>query len=688
VLWETVAAHHPEVFDWRWQDVRLERIKNLGMNVIAGLLHHGSGPSYTQLLDPALPEKFAAFARAVAARYPWITAFTPVNEPLTTARFSGLYGHWHPHLARTSAFLCILVNQCCAVKQAMRAIREVTPGAKLIQTEDLGKTFATPQLQYQADYENERRWLGFDLLCGRVDRSHQWRTAFLRSGVSSRELDEFVNDPCPPDIIGINHYLSSDRFLDDRLTDYPERLWAGNGKDRYVDVEAHRSEGIASSGVEARLLEAWERYRLPLALTEVHNGCTREEQLRWLDEAWRGACRMKRSGADIRAVTIWSLLGAVDWNSLLTRKEQVYEPGVFDVRSQPIRRTALAGAVQSLVRDGHFKHPVSDQAGWWRRPDRFHRASARQPCVTPNAGRRLLIVGRSGTLGQAFARICDLRGICSIVSSRSELDIADAASVRSALQRSRPWAVINTAGFVRVADAEREAQLCFRENTVGVETLAEACAKGGVPLVSFSSDLVFSGRGGAPYREDDLPSPECVYGRSKSEAERCISAVLPSGLVVRTSAFFGPWDRHNFAFLALRAMGAGIPFQASDTDYVSPTYVPDLVHATLDLLIDGEQGIWHLANRGYTSWFDFAVALARHAKVPTESLMRAGGETRRSFALASNRGEIMPPLESAIRRFILESQQDWRSVRQVPRARAAIALHPGQQGSAAHPTPA
>ena len=67
------------------------------MKPIVGLMHHGSGPSYTNLLDPQFPEKLASYAAAVARRYPWITDYTPVNEPLTTARFSCLYGHWYPH---------------------------------------------------------------------------------------------------------------------------------------------------------------------------------------------------------------------------------------------------------------------------------------------------------------------------------------------------------------------------------------------------------------------------------------------------------------------------------------------------------------------------------------------------------------------------------------------------------------
>src|SRR3954469_11608696 len=83
--------------DWRWSDARLGRIRELGIRPIVGLLHHGSGPHYTSLDGDNFVEAFTRYATQVAERYPWVDAYTPINEPLTTARFSGLYGHWYPH---------------------------------------------------------------------------------------------------------------------------------------------------------------------------------------------------------------------------------------------------------------------------------------------------------------------------------------------------------------------------------------------------------------------------------------------------------------------------------------------------------------------------------------------------------------------------------------------------------------
>lgn len=663
VLLESIAPRHPDKHDWTWHDARLQRLRELGIAPIAGLVHHGSGPVYTGLLDPAFPGIVAAHAGRVASRYPWISRYTPVNEPLTTARFCGLYGHWHPHGRSMAVFLRTFINQCRAVVLAMQAIRRVNPAAELVQTEDLGKVFATAPLQYQADYENERRWLSFDLLCGRIDRQHPWHERFLQAGIGESELAFFTDSPCPPDIVGINHYLTSERFLDHRLAMYPGFAQNTTAARTYVDVEAVRVDlPAAQIGPAARLRETWERYGLPIAVTEAHHGCSRDEQLRWLMQVWRAAQQLRAEGADIRAVTVWSLLGAVDWNSLLQHNNRFYEPGVFDVRSDPPRPTALAAATASLATTGDFDHPVLDRAGWWRRDERFYRPAVRGGRLRAvGAPRRLLITGASGTLGQALSRICQLRGLDHHLLARRDMDIADSASVQAALSACRPWAVINAAGYVRLADAEREAERCFRENTHGAAVLADACARLGIAYVAFSSDLVFSGALGRPYAESDAPDPQGVYGRSKAQAEPRILAAHPQALVIRTSAFFGPWDVYNFAHATLSSLARGRRTQALGAGAVSPTYVPDLAHATLDLLIDGASGIWHLANRGHVSWHGFARLLAEAAGLDADAVAVADtGAAPAITALTSERGLVMPTLAHGIDRYLHDSHDNWR----------------------------
>lgn len=652
ILWEAVAPTRPDDLDFSWTDERLAMLRERGIRIVGGLLHHGSGPRYTNLLDPDFPQKLGDYAGRVAERYPWIDLWTPVNEPLTTARFAALYGHWYPHRRDYPSFLRALVNQCHGTVLAMRAIRAAVPGARLVQTEDLGKTFSTAPLRDQARHDNHRRWLSFDLLCGRVGSRHPLYRFLLDAGIAVDELARFETGDGRPDLIGINHYLTSDRFLDHRLDRYPDLQPGGNGRDSYVDAEAVRVKRLdAQTGIGPRLREAWKRYGIPLAITEVHHGCTREEQLRWFVEVLETAEQLRREGVDLRAVTPWSMFGNVDWRSLLTRNDGVYDVGVFDARGDEPRPTVIAKAAKTFGRGQAFDHPVLDAPGWWRRPQRLYQGSGR--CRSPGpAARKLLITGATGTLGRALSRICEHRGLAHCLTTRAEFDICDGASIAAAIERHQPWGIVNTAGFVRVADAEREKEACLAANTAGPEKLARACAEAGLPLVTFSSDLVFDGSLGRPYRESDSVAPTGVYGLSKAKAEQQVLTIARDALVIRTSAFFGPWDKYNFAWGVLSALARGQPVEACSETAVSPTFVPDLCHATLDLLIDGETGIWHLANQGQLSWHAFAQRVAEGAGYDSAMVLPKPGGRPLNTALTSERGIMLRPIEHAIESYL------------------------------------
>ena len=661
VLWERHAPEQPDAIDWAWTDARMERLRELGVRPIVGLVHHGSGPHYTDLLDPEFGSKLADFATRVARRYPWVEAWTPVNEPLTTARFSGLYGFWYPHGRGNRTFVRTLMNQMQGVRLAMRAIRAVRPDAQLVQTEDLGFISSTRPLRYQADFENERRWLSFDLLAGRVTPDHALWRYLSHHGATEEELNSFIESPCPADIVGINAYITSERFLDHRLHRYPADLHGGNGRDRYVDVEAVRVRGRHIGGFQARLREVHARYGCAMAITEAHLGCTREEQMRWLLEAWNAANQARSEGIDVRAVTAWSAFGSCDWNSLVTRNDGHYEPGLWDSRSSPPRPTALAKLAAELASGGTPSHPLLAVPGWWKRHGRLEYPAHGRVRRRHSLGHPLLIVGATGTLGRAFARICHERGIPFRLVGRADMDIADAFSVQRALEATEPWAVINTAGYVRVDDAERDERQ-WRENAIGPSVLAAECARRAIRLMTFSSDLVFDGeKDDPPYLESDRPNPLNAYGRSKLAGERAVMEQFDDALVVRTAAFFGPWDDYNFVTRGLAGVRRGEPWRAAHDQRVSPTYVPDLVHASLDLLIDGESGVWHVANRGATTWAELAAwavdasGLDRQLVIPVPGASLGHTAMRpRNVPLASERGSVMPTLEHAIESYLNE----------------------------------
>ena len=669
VLWERTAPDALEDADWTWPDQRLPALRALGVTPIVGLLHHGSGPRHTSLIDPGFAEKLAAYAGAVAQRYPWVEQYTPVNEPLTTARFSGLSGVWYPHGRDERTFVQALLNQCRAVVLSMRAIRSVNPAAKLVQTDDLSKCYGTQEMSELTNFFNQRRWLSWDLLCGKVGPGHSLWQYLSGSGVDIAEILWFQENPCPPDIIGVNYYATSERWLDHRVERYPEHYRHMYRGMLHADMETARVLATPTPGIGPLLRETWERYGLPVAITEAHIDANREDQMRWLMEIWNAASSERKEGADIRAVTVWALLGSYDWNCLVTECKGYYEPGPFDVRASEPRPTAVAGLMRELATGRPASSPVLQGQGWWRRAGRF----LARPVATPGAvadlsGFRqnghssflqpILITGATGTLGSAFARLCERRNLAYRIVTRAEMDMADPASVESAIVRYRPWAVINAAGYVKVDQAEMDAERCFRENTLAPTILALACIRHSLRFATFSSDLVFDGRRDTPYVESDRTGPLGVYGQSKAEAEQRVLEADPQALVVRSSAFFGPWDEHNFVCQALDAFERGKPFQAAADLTITPTYVPDLVNTCLDLLIDKERGIWHLSNGTALTWAELAQQAAQAAGLDARSLEPVSAAqlghvaTRPAYcALGSERALLMPPLEDALERY-------------------------------------
>jgi dTDP-4-dehydrorhamnose reductase len=269
-----------------------------------------------------------------------------------------------------------------------------------------------------------------------------------------------------------------------------------------------------------------------------------------------------------------------------------------------------------------------------------------------------MICGATGTLGRALAAACAQRDIAYVLTSRHECDLHDPDSIAAALDAYRPWAVVNATGWVRVDDAEAAADACHAINAEGAWMLARGCAERDIPSVTFSSDLVFDGTAERPYVESDATAPLSVYGRSKREAEISISALDGVHMVVRTAAFFSPFDIYNFAHHVARTLNKGGRVNAAADAVVSPTYVPQLCNAVLDLAIDGSDGIWHLTNGEATSWADFGRQLATACGfddrlIESVAADRLGWAARRPpySAMVSERAVLLPPLEEAIADF-------------------------------------
>ena len=538
-----------------------------------------------------------------------------------------------------------------------------------MQTDDLGKTYGTPAMTGQAALDNERRWLSFDLLCGRVDRAHPLWEHIRRAGIPERDLLWFQENPCPPDVLGINYYVTSERFLDDRVERYPDRTptvspWPEADAGRvFADVEAVRVYEPGLAGPAVLLREAWERYHLPLAVTEVQLACTREEQMRWLLEIWESAQSLNRQGVDVQAVTCWALFGAFDWASLVRHAWGDYEPGAFDLRAPEPRPTALAAMMRELAAGRVPDHPVLAVPGWWRRPDRFEYppdpgVGTPQPGASETPARRggaaapVMIVGAESRLGAVCARLCDERGLPCCTPGAVELDVTDPASVEGALRQHMPWAVVNALdmewGGPSAADGGGGHGPVMQSSV-----LAAACAQEQIPLLMFSSDAVFDGAQERPYTEDDPVSPGTDRGLIQAAAEACVQEACPEALIMRTGACFDPWSEQDWVARALTTLAAGQAVTADNTVVVSPVSLVDLVNASLDLLLDGERGVWHLSNHGAMTEEEFVCLAAAEAgldpaavtsRVPSVPALSVRGNR----ALGTVRGTPLRPLPQAL----------------------------------------
>jgi len=274
---------------------------------------------------------------------------------------------------------------------------------------------------------------------------------------------------------------------------------------------------------------------------------------------------------------------------------------------------------------------------------------------------RVLVTGSRGQLGKALESVAPARGHEFLGYDLPQLDVTDADAVRRTVAAAGPDAIVNCAAFTAVDAAETDEPAALAVNGAAVKHLAAAADEAGAVLVQISTDYVFDGWAGRPYREDDPPNPLSAYGRTKLAGEREARAARRH-LVVRTAWLFG--DGENFVRAIRRQVEGGADSLRVVADQKgSPTYAVDLADALLRLLEVGADGIVHAVNSGSATWSDFAREIVRRldssAEVVPITTADAGRPAPRPLSavldasrLVSLLGRGLPPWQDALGRYL------------------------------------
>jgi dTDP-4-dehydrorhamnose reductase len=225
----------------------------------------------------------------------------------------------------------------------------------------------------------------------------------------------------------------------------------------------------------------------------------------------------------------------------------------------------------------------------------------------------VLITGAAGQLGYELQRLVPA-GIGVVAVDLDELDLTDAVAVSDCIAAHRPSVIINGAAYTAVDRAESEPGLAHAVNADAPATLARSAAHHGARVIQISTDFVFGGATSIPWRPDDAPAPQSVYGLTKRDGERAVLDTLGDhALVIRTAWLYSAHGA-NFVKTMLRLMRERDAISVVADQVGTPTWAHSLARTVWTAVQAPEvSGILHWTDAGVASWYDFAVAIQEEA---------------------------------------------------------------------------
>jgi dTDP-4-dehydrorhamnose reductase len=283
---------------------------------------------------------------------------------------------------------------------------------------------------------------------------------------------------------------------------------------------------------------------------------------------------------------------------------------------------------------------------------------------------KIIVTGAKGMLGSDLCVELASAGhdvIETDVASDKHLDITDTESIRCLLAHEKPIWVVNCAAYTKVDACETDEETATLLNGTAPGYLASECASLGIKLLHISTDYVFDGRKEVPYNEDDPTNPISAYGRSKLKGELAVISSMKNYIIVRTQWLFGE-NGPNFVDTILKLAREHGTVNVVNDQFGSPTYSKDLSKAIRLLIENDARGVFHVCNRGKTSWFEFAKKAVELCLIPasvnpvsTEEFPRPAKRPANSILSTKKftqaTGKIMSPWQIALQEYLKKTNR-------------------------------
>ncbi len=227
--------------------------------------------------------------------------------------------------------------------------------------------------------------------------------------------------------------------------------------------------------------------------------------------------------------------------------------------------------------------------------------------------KKVLITGANGQLGLELVEVFEAEWEV-IATDTHNLDITNREQIEKVFANTKPDLIIHCAAWTDVEGCAENPEKAMFINGEGTKNLAQASKEIGAKLLYISTNEVFDGKKNTAYEETDKPNPINPYAVSKLAGEKFVQEVLEKdGVVVRTSWVYGPKGKSNFPLKIITAADKSGELKVVADEIATPTYAPDLAKAIFDLVRKNPSGIYHLANEGFCSRFEWAIEILKNS---------------------------------------------------------------------------